>query len=258
MVKSIYLYIIFAGLFFSCNNDKPRTSLTNPIYPIPDSTVESLQRYSYHMMGYNDSALQFKGTGFFVRYNNKIFFVTAKHTVVPYNTDCIPFRKPDIWTIFLPDGGLLNPLEINVNVIKDTVKCPYPADVIAIEINNPKNYKIHYMEFSSPSELPKTLGEISIDGFQGLNNITVLNNITHFYSTLSIINQVDSFNYIVTPTGISITDSLRGLSGAPTFLQDSTTKKWAFLGTLVKIDTAKKELYLVRAEAIFNEIKRYQ
>lgn len=227
--------------------------------------AEELKKYTYYIVGFrHESSVKYfrNGSGYFIKDNNQLFFVTAQHVLngCEFVDTCKPIVKtpyPDTMQIYLTTEGKFNGRKITIDIrkIKDTSVCasiPYTPDLIAYKIDDPIPDTVYTINDFLPFTLPKKKSEIDIYGFPYLANIDkegyymespashLSFNKYEFYNyypyKINACNVsktiIDSMNYVVKTTNISY-DSLRGYSGSPVFIRNRKNNKWAFIGTFV-------------------------
>ena len=105
-------------------------------------SVDSLKKYSYTIFGYNLKTMPFpfsaSGTAFFIKRNNSIFLITAKHVLTGCEKGVKPKEMPDYMNIYLPERDTI--LGIDIRAIKDTATCFTKVedglDVIVVRVDN--------------------------------------------------------------------------------------------------------------------------
>ena len=95
--------------------------------------ADSLAKYSYSIIGVMPSLSVVFGSGFFLRNNGFIYFITAKHVLTGCDKGLIPDRFPDEMTIYLTNST--STILIPTKQIKEKSPCytsrPY-KDYVAV------------------------------------------------------------------------------------------------------------------------------
>lgn len=224
---------------------------------------DSLRKYSYHIYGVRvDSTViqEAGGSGYFVRNNNKIFFVTANHVITGCEAKdtCQPSQKPKTFpsemNIFLTnfDGTLsFKPIPVSVGYLQVILPCTDAGllpDIASYELRSTPKETIYSIENFLDTPLPTDIGEISIYGYPSSATYTpygkvlasstnlLLNDFSFFefynYKACGGVMAIDSINYIVKPKD-SIENNLFGFSGSPAFIKNKKDRQWHFIGTFV-------------------------
>jgi hypothetical protein len=199
-----------------------------------DDSLEALRNYSYLIKGKEGSGLQ--ATGFFARYQSRLFFITAAHCLSGWD----PFRFrpvsnfPDTVYIRLSnDTSKLRYLPVPVASIKQHTR-PFreyeTPDVYILEIKHPKNYDVYSVEkFFDGYSLCENAEQAFLWGFpkammdnsygnerqQAFASMSPLNNAYCLYAFRPEIKRPDPLNYFIQ---VDAAVAGTGLSGAPTFL----------------------------------------
>lgn len=202
-------------------------------------------------MGYeirNGNAVPYLGTCFFIRHNQKLYLITAKHVIMPCKQG---ERRPLITNITIEDnnGYPTKMIPVNVAPYFDTSHCT--PDIIAINI--PDNFNANSVEQFLFSNF-KQVDEVHIYGYPGIeykrygdstfvyskaNHLTITNaNNKFFRSYTDSINEIkDTLIFgIETPNKMiePYTDKkLGGFSGSPVFIKDANSTKWRVGGAFV-------------------------
>lgn len=222
------------------------------------------------------------GTGYFIRKDSKLFFITAKHVFIGCDSKDTCQRQikrtafPDAMDIKLTTNGIINGnvIPISIKRYRDTANCPWmEADIVAYQVMNTPTDTVYSLEnlISSNAEFEK--GSLSIYGYPASetqigsmyiekNSSHLFTDKYHFYENYKykacggnyVIDKVD---YIVKTEGVKTTD-LGGYSGSPVFIYNKQTSKWLFMGTFVQVvEEDRKFLFLKpyhSAEATKNPI----
>lgn len=228
-------YFISALLLFAYGH----TQCQNPI------SRDSLGKYSYQMMTLKmPRAETHQGTGFFYKRDNRLFFVTARHTFV----QCDSLRNKEYFTfdqcfIYLPSPVQMIPIQVAKT--KDSCSCldwnRYP-DIAVFEVNYNLVSKVNSVEeFMLPPFKSYGDAEIYGQGFSSDSGAFYYTTPHHIHLPAksfgiswligdSVTRVVDSVDYYFFVTTIKARSSLKGFSGSPVFLQDSLSKKWRVAG----------------------------
>ena len=205
------------------------------IKAFPQDLHDSLSKYSYLVQS-NEKGLKSQATGFFARYQRRLFFITAAHCLTGW--DPFNFRRienfPD--TVFIRlsnDTSKLEYLRLPVATIKKSAK-PFreyeSPDVCVVEIKDAKKYSVFSVEQFFTKDLQCDLARtVFISGYshkkddteyfrdrqQPLTSSTALGQSYCVYSFRPEAKVYDPLNYFT-----SFNDSATGpgLSGAPAYL----------------------------------------
>lgn len=223
---------------------------------------DSLRKYSYFIIGFKDvggsKLAPGSGTGYFLRKESKLFFITAKHVICPcdYKDTCKPSIKrelyPDLMEIYLTNNnGMFNysSFPVYIKLYRDTCKCIWPPihpDLIAYEVPSLLTDSVYTLDKFINISLPEKKGSISIYGYpaneyiiQGsfkeqnsshlfIDNYKLYNN--YKYKNCEGTYSIDKQDYIISTKDILI-DKTFGYSGSPVFIFDKKNKQWIFMGT---------------------------
>jgi hypothetical protein len=232
---------------------------------------DSLSKYSY-LVQTNDKGLRSQATGFFVRYQHRLFFITAAHCLTGW--DPFMFKKienfPD--TVFIRlsnDTSQLNYLSLPIAGIKKAAK-PFreyeSPDVHVVEIKDAKKYAVfsveQYFEEEVKCELARTVlvsGYPHAEGYndylrdrqQPFTSAGALGDAYCIYSFRPEVKQYDPLNYFT-----KLNDATGpGLSGAPAYIltEDQTIVFGGiYIGGAAK---ATRTGMIVRPEYVMSKIK---
>ena len=240
--------------------------------------VDSLLKYCYQVEGYNrdknNIPFYAQGSGFFIRHNSHLFFVTAKHVLAGYDNS---YRKvpgaPYLMNIILHDasGKLINAtVDINVKNFQDSVKASNfrgDPDLAFFEITNERNKPIYSIESLLPGHVPDKFDSLKIIGFPTVvqkDSITgkhILKSASTFrvtnYSVYrdskyleSGIIKTDNINYVIQANDISVNHNLKGYSGSPVFIKDGNLKRYVFSGLLIAADEEHHYMFILTPKTI--------
>ena len=132
---------------------------------------DSMRRYSYLIQAKTQGS-KLQATGFFARYQNRLFFVTAAHCITGW--DPFTFKRiesfPD--TLFIRmtnDTSKLHYLPLPVADIKRNTQ-PFheyeTPDVYVVEIKNPKRYPVNSVEkYFKERPRCETITDIWVSGY---------------------------------------------------------------------------------------------
>jgi len=248
--------LLFLALFFTVSAQDLTDSLSKYSYLIQAKTVGS----------------QMQATGFFARYQHRLFFVTAAHCITGW--DPFQFRKIDNFpdTLFIRtsnDTSRLHYLPLPVADIKRSAQPfhDYEApDVFVVEIKNPKNYPVYSVEkyFGERvrCETAKTIWVFGYPRNAGYNDYysdrqqpfsctALLGEAYCFYPFRPETRRPDQLNYFT-----SFKDSITGpgLSGAPAYIL-TQNKHIVFGGLYIGGgDKALRNGMVVRPEYVIDKI----
>ena len=197
---------------------------------------DSLGKYSY-LVRIDKRCVNAQATGFFARYQQRLFFITAAHCLTGW--DPIAFKPienfPD--TIFIRlsnDTSNVSFLPLPVAGIKKSSK-PFhqleSPDVYVVEIKNGKKYRVNSVEEFFDAEVPcelatkvlvsgysysKEVDDYSKDRQQPLLLDNALENAYCMYPYRADVKSYDRLHYVTSFSEKNISHA--GLSGAPAYL----------------------------------------
>lgn len=247
---------------------------------------DSLGRFSYLIFGStllntnNKSTIPInkQGTGFFVRLDSLIYFITAKHTVANYlkNND----RKndfPESLNVYSHYSDPFNYITIPAywnsesNRKKEALK---DVDVFVYDVSGLiNNIRIDAIEISHHiNDLAPSNGnfkKLRILGFPEIKNKIIAEVIqltppyrfesNSFYVSENFLNKIgsdigiDYLNYEVLIKDATITSAFAGFSGSPVFIQNNNAE-WLFMGMIVAVNQIKNSIYVVKRDVIIRQI----
>jgi hypothetical protein len=250
-MKLLYLFLF---PLIACNNNyEAKTEIG----------MDSLKKYSYYISGFNGYS-HTKGTGFFVKHNEKTFFITSKYLIAPFDTLCNREEGPNYWSIFLPDTltkGKFKSIHIDIKEIQDTIRCPVKPDIISIQIEDPINYTYYSIDLDSiASPISQTPDSISVHGYPYLNHSNtrpfLLQPAAHIDGLCGIENEIiDKMDCKLMSEKIDMRDSLMDYSGAPVFKKDHVKGKWLFFGCWLSASPYKNTVTIIKSSAIYTRIQ---
>ncbi len=190
------------------------------------------------------------GTCFFIRQQDRLFFVTAKHVLAGCRDDNSKNPNfPDTMHVILHSGSNLNTGNIGFTSkeITDTIDCnkiTASPDIIVLEFEDQVKDVYSVDSFlSTPSNNAITF---VLFGFPGTE---MYKGSPHFAAASKIYGE-QSRNWQLTNDGVvdtvnyylfaNTSDNLDGFSGSPVFIRERKTDKWQLVGILVA-STASKE-----------------
>lgn len=265
-------------------------------YSSAQAETDSLTKYSYLLFGFlhkqpEGAFVKFypwQGTGFFVKKNDRLFLVSAKHVLTPCSYQKKRwdyYNYPDTFYIRIPvkkgsDSGWI-PYQLITGRVKDTVTCfsyTYEdPDVFVIELSNMDSYKINYIDLEDYHLKVSDIAEVEFNGFF-LDIPAGKLNFDNFTSQQSVRRKAVLFSDPDRP--IIMTDSeeikhddvydfellredtasLGGCSGSPVFFKQKNSGKW-ILGGLIsgmpkgtKIELCvKSSMIKYKIDAIINK-----
>ena len=233
--------------------------------------TDSLGKYSY-LIQTKAAGGKTQATGFFARYQHRLFFVTAAHCLTGW--DPFRFQKiegfPD--TVFIRtsnDTSKLHYLRLPVADIKQTTQ-PFreyeKPDVYVIEIKNPSAYPVYSVEKYFGEQVrcetaksiwlfgyPKSEGynDYYTDRQQPLSSTGLLGEAYCLYPFRPEAKRPDELNYF---TQLEATATGPGLSGAPAYLL-TESKHIVFGGVFIGgADKALRRGMVVRPEYVIDKI----
>ncbi|MEO6489235.1 MAG: hypothetical protein ABIO04_04770 [Ferruginibacter sp.] len=255
------------------------TLLFQSLISFSQNDYDSLRKYSYYIVGTHNnyesgrivSTAKITGSGYFLRQNDKTYFITAKHVLAGTDEICqkmIPTDDSGVMRISLVnDAGIMQPefITLYVKTFRDTASCNYlqlSPDIMAFEIFNPQNNIIYSVESFLPGYLPKERGKIITFGYRdsldvsngsqvGRESVPLMTQDYGFYTNYKFYrgdeNGIDSINFLVElkDSLFSIKD-LKGHSGSPAFIKDEALNRYVFLGTLVGMNYIHYNLSIVK------------
>lgn len=244
---------------------------------------DSLAQFSY--MLYGSTALNKQNqptkvqgrqaTGVFIKRNERIYFVTAKHAVTNHITENEKKNEfPENYNVYSHYSDPFNFIPVPPILVSDKVKIKEglrSSDIFSYEVTNKLNgFPISILRLPENHTdfipISKEPAEIRFFGFPGNMN-RVLNEVIqvtppYLFSTKkftiseNFINQIgneigiDSFRYEIQIKDSRVNSGLSGFSGAPVFIRTGSTNEWEFLGILVGINPLKNSIYVVKRDRI--------
>jgi hypothetical protein len=101
------LAVIFVIVFASCNNktdaDKSEANIQTAVSAADSVIIDSLTAYCFHSQCYFKKGLSMFGTAFFLKYNSKIYLISALHIFTGIDPDTkklidrLPAAPTDVW-----------------------------------------------------------------------------------------------------------------------------------------------------------------
>lgn len=248
---------------------------------------DSLSQYSYLLFGSTLLNADHKstipigkqGTGFFVKIDSSIYFVTAKHTIANYlKNDDHKKDFPDSLNVYTHYSDPFNYITIPADWISDSIRLNEglkDPDVFAYEVTNSmKNLKSDAIEISllendfAPGKA--NFNKIWIFGFPEIKNKRIGEVIqftppyrfesNNFHVSENFLNQIgsdrgiDYLNYEVLIKDAKITSAFAGFSGSPVFIQNRNSLKWQFMGIIVAANQIRNSIYVVKRDAVIRKI----
>lgn len=227
---------------------------------------DSLSQYSYLLFGSTLLNANHKstipigkqGTGFFVRIDSSIYFITAKHNIANYlKKDDHKKDFPDSLNVYTHYSDPFNYITIPAGWISDSIRINEglkDPDVFCYDVTNSiKSLKLNSIEIPllendfSPGKA--NFNKIWIFGFPEIKNKIIGEVIqltppyrfesNNFHVSENFPNQIgndrgiDYLNYEVQIKDAIITSGFAGFSGSPVFIQNGNSLKWQFMGIIV-------------------------
>ena len=242
---------------------------------------DTLAKYSYCIWGLQmkPTPHSISGTGFFVRNNGKLLFVTANHVVSAWKENGKKDEDfPNQMTIWATnqDGTINYSQQILIDITNVKKYAPFPVgavvpDIVSLEVFVPTDIVIYSLENYFSAYYPKDPESIVIFGYPGIANVKDGNNIINSsiklkftespiyinYPTLdsNSIEHIDSINYLLEiDTATLKSDTLKGYSGSVVFINDKKTKKWMIMGIFSQVLNHQYLMFL-KPEYIINALK---
>ena len=232
-------------------------------YQKSDMNNEDLKKYSYLVSG--DTILSIgkghmQGTGFFIKREDKIYFVCAKHTLSGCNDKNVKDdRSPNIMYIHV--GDMLIP--IDVKPIKDSAPClpmVLDPDIIAAPINTAEINQVDINVINEhEGNLPQKFSELIIWGFPNSESrITSFQSkdisiLTNLYVEVDNKPYTDNIHYCTEIKDKNVKGTA-GFSGSPAFLKDVDSGKFVFIGIFVGVHPDANGLYIVQPKYLYDQI----
>lgn len=237
---------------------------------------DNLSKYSYFVFTIKDENNTEQGTGFFLKKDNRLFFVTTAHFIGSWDSKN---NKPyahimDSFYLRLYKEGHVEPFFISIDVkeIRKEIKKGYAfefPDLYIMEFNNSDNYQINYIEIEQniyPVKPPIT--SLTIFGFPVIDSVNDINvyvrlppskstgTITANYSkivTWAEFNKSDYLNY-----QINIIEGVtkKGISGSPVFMKLPNIDKMVFGGMVILGDEISQLFFALRPEVIIDALNK--
>lgn len=232
--------------------------------------LSSMGKYSYLVQTEKGCGKQ-QATGFFARYQQRLFFVTAANCFTGWQADAqkLTGSVPD--TIFIRmsnDTGSISYLPLPIKNLKraNPIGKADGPDIYVTEIKNGKNYNVLSIEGFFEDEVPCELAKsVLIAGFSYPENssdyyrarqqpVTLGTRLENPYCTYTYQPEVKHFDYLHYFTSGKEIVKATGLSGAPAYLvadDESIVFGGMYVGGLRGADTGK----ILRPEHVLNKIK---
>jgi len=206
--------------------------------------LDSLQKYSYQLLGFsinNKTITPVGGSGFFIRNNDRLFFLTANHVISGCrNIPNFPGEMKIVIKDIERDNYTLQPIAIK-NALK-SIPCDSInniPDYNLFEIDDYNNNNILSIEkFLLPPF--KEVSQVQFHGFPSVatNPGSVFIPVSSLYYNISVgqittpiyYDIVQDFNYLISVENLA--DSIDGFSGSPVFLKDKKSDKKRVVGLL--------------------------
>lgn len=251
------------------------------------SAQDTLQQYSYMIVGIDNPRLSKNGdlnfntptgTCFFIRIKNRLLLVSAKHVLTPWEPNVgtkSPIFPDTLYIRFENEKSHSFEFEpIDVTKIKDTISggnAYNDPDVFVIEYTNPSNRKLNSIEkfFAPISEddisIACMVGYPSHEkSFQTLlfrkavsMNAEILNSINKPNTINDNVHKktiLDTLNYIIKP--INGTPE-PGFSGSPVFIKSKSSNSWLFGGIVSQGVLEDNFLMIVKPQIVAQKIIEY-
>lgn len=263
LIRSV-AYILLSVL--SCKN----STSSNMTTPQPDV---NLQKYSYFIFGVKTPNTINQGTGFFVREQERLFFITAAHTITgwsPITGKNDPGPLPgDIFQLRLykDNTEVFIPLDFSKHKQSYVKKLGFDQpDLFVMEIKN-LNFEINSIEsYFMKYPLTDSIHESQIFGFPVLEENDPNKYVKAPASKLEaelgfdykkkiywqMFNKYDSINYQLKI--LNSFSTLHGYSGSPVFHKIGNKREIVFGGVLFSGDPPFT--FVIRPEYILEEIKK--
>lgn len=203
---------------------------------------DSLEKYSYTVMGFNGTPNGAFGTCFFMKDQESIYFITAKHTFYDCDSSSNKIVRKYSQAILVPDGN--TPINILIppsRMIDTCLSMDKDTDLLVIKIDKKWERYLNTVEKFMLPLFDKT-GDIEIFG-QGMRSDSIIafekQHHVHIdkkqytiYSTAPTqdSSHIDSVHALIELKNISTGRWLKGFSGSPVFLQHLKTKEWRVMG----------------------------
>lgn len=217
----------------------------------------------------NGQSVPGSGSGYFIRVERKLFFITAKHVFLgcdPKDTCQRPVKRavfPETMDIKLTTDGIINQniIPISIKKFRDTAICPWTdPDIVAYQVINTPTDTVYSIEQFLNKKVPDKKGVISIYGypsatyilpsglFEEQNSSQILLEKSTFYDNYRYKScgggyTIDRQDYIVQLQD-TVRDNLHGYSGSPSFMFDIEKQEWLFIGTFTNIVEFDKFLFV--------------
>lgn len=248
---------------------------------------DSLSQYSYLLFGSTLLNADHKstiptgkqGTGFFVKIDSSVYFVTAKHTITNYlKNDDLKKDFPDSLNVYSHYSDPFNYITIPAGWVSDSIRSNEglkDPDMFAYDVTNsmkilkPDAIEISLLENDfAPGKA--NFNKIWILGFPQIKNkiIGEVIQITppyrfeskSFHVSENFPNQIgndrgiDYLNYEVLIKDAIINSGFAGFSGSPVFIQNGDSLKWQFMGIIVATNQIRNSIYVVKKDVVIRQI----
>ena len=246
------------------------------------SALDSLSDYSYFLFGVKGGYFNkrsgteaefYFGTCFFVKKNNHVFLVSAKHVVTPCNIvdSSRDSDFPDSLYVRIRSKKTRKYILYPIRIKMDSVECrPYyqEADAFVYEIKNASKYLINSVE----NYLVENIADSSIEKEAytcGYPNVFSINfeSLMNYKPKISKITMESKLNMVLV-LGDGIYDTINyfakldsgvlksGNSGSPVFFQSKTDGAFIFGGLLSRGNARTHETYFVKPKEVIDKIRQ--
>jgi hypothetical protein len=238
------------------------------------NTMDSLSNYSYYVFGNQPTAdgkamQKVEGTCFFVKREEKVFLVSAKHLMTGWSTSDAEKQRlyPD--TLFVrfavPGGKGIIDYPIDIRSIKANVTGDFyykEPDIFVIEFPAADSIRVRTVpDIETPSLISGIGASSVVYGFpaiapfflEGMVFSSPGQNITYRDHKRNA-DVSDSINYLIKCAGVV----RGGYSGAPVFLKNDGTDNWYFAGIVSQGVPGDNYFFVVKPSYLLRALDQEQ
>ena len=277
-MRRILFFISIYGLTFNfcCHDNSDKNSdIDSSLIELNNSPIalnikyDSLRKYSYFVFAPINDSNWHQGSGFFIRQNNKLYFISALHVFSgrQSESEIIPNYPDTLYVRLITNKRAIYYLKLDISFIKKKKNVPHylEADAYAYLIDQdtiPKNVTVysidHFIEKNIACNEPK---ETIICGYPNLHindAFAVLKGLPQVSKNIIVQSYCDRLYYSNTNSYDSIEYSvwtdrdMGGYSGSPVYLL--YRNKIIFGGLLSSGTISEKHCEIVRPQYVLDKI----
>ena len=222
---------------------------------------DSLKKYSYLVSGIINDHSAVIGTGFFIKKNASVYFITAAHVVTGWNALEKKWNKddPDTFFVKLTDKATGEDVLCSIDVSASKKRLvPFSIwdkpDIFIYKIKKPSSYIINSIEnliVDSPANYVNEINKVFGYGFASYTHFSDFHSLINFVPTVIDASTVmkydsipnsrknglpDSMHFMIAPTFPWENNFGNGASGAPIFIYSEKLERFIFAGVVIAIN----------------------